>query len=118
MQIAGVFAVGGEQGHGIDAGAVVVELAFEALDLAAEDEVPVAAGAAVVAPAGEGGVVAKDGVQRGLRLVVVAEVFRPGVDLFLAGGVPRHLAAEGILLGIPVLGAFAHGGFELGGLGG
>src|SRR6185437_4276210 len=69
-------------------------------------------------PVGDGWVVAEDGVKRGLRLLRVVEILHPGVDLLLAGGVPGHFAAEGILFRAPVLGALAHGGFHGVGLGG
>ena len=48
-----------------------------------------------------------------LRLVVHAEVARPGVDLFLAGRVPGHLAAEGIGFFCQPSARSAHGGFQL-----
>src|SRR5580704_8465484 len=109
-------AVLGEQGDRIEAGAVVMELALEALDLAAVDEIPVAAGAAVVAPAGDDGIVGEDGVEGDVGFVFIAEVSGPVVDLFLAGGVPRHLATEGVRLTFPPVGSKTHQRFELRGL--
>ena len=43
----------------------------------------------------------------------IAEVLRPGVDLFLPGRVPRHLAAERIRLRRPAIGARLHARFEI-----
>ncbi len=60
-----------EQRNGVEAGAVVMKLALEALRLASVDEVPVAAGAAVVTPAGDDGIVGEDGVEGDIGLVFV-----------------------------------------------
>lgn len=57
----GVAAVGGEERQRVEAAAVVVDLALEALQLAAVDEVPVAAGVAVPAPVRDGRHVGDDG---------------------------------------------------------
>src|SRR5215469_13211564 len=79
----------------------------------AVDEIPVAPGASVVSPMRYGWHVAENCVQRDPSLVAIAEILCPGIDFFLTGRVPRHLASEGICLLLPAIGALAHFGFEL-----
>src|SRR5215472_7320728 len=83
------------------------------LGAGAVDEVPIASCTAVVAPMRYGGHVAEDGIQRDFSLISIAEVFGPGVDLFLTRGIPRHLAAERIRLPFPAIRSFAHFGLDL-----
>ena len=117
VQVGGVALVGVQHGDGVEGRAVVVGGLDDLRPVVAVDgRVEVAAGRAVVGPVRDGRHVARDGVQRHLRLVVVAEVAAPGVDLLLAGRVPGHLAAEGVAQGAPVRLARLHIGFQLIGL--
>jgi hypothetical protein len=52
VQIGRVLAEGVEQRHGVERRAIVVDLPLDARDLAAIEEVPIAARVAVVAPTG------------------------------------------------------------------
>ena len=47
----------------------------------------------------------------------ISEILAPSVDLFLSGGIPRHLASEGIGFALPVIGSSLHRGLKLSRLG-
>src|SRR5487761_1348749 len=86
----------------------MVELALKPLDLGGINEIPVAAGAAVVAPVRYGGIVAENRMQCHIGLAFVTEIFHPRINFFLACRVPGHFAAEWISLFFPAGGARAH----------
>src|SRR6185437_9764488 len=77
------------------------------------DKVPVPPRAAVVSPTRNRRIIGQDCIQRHVGFVVVMEVFRPVVDLLLAGGVPGHFTAKRIGLALPSISACAHHSFEL-----
>src|SRR3954468_6993007 len=77
-----------------------------------KDEIPVAARAAVISPMRNRWVVGENRVERDLGLVVIAKIFCPSINLFLAGGIPWHLAAERIGLRFPAIGSRMHPGFQ------
>src|SRR5512147_1885283 len=93
-----------------------MKLSFEAAVLGCENEIPVAASAAVVSPVWHCGVVAQYRVECHIGFVAITEIFAPGIDFLLAGGVPGHLAAEGISLLFPAMGARFHLRFQVIGL--
>src|SRR6266567_8958724 len=85
-----------------------MKLAFEPAIFGSKNKGPVAARASVVTPMRNRGIVAENGVEGDSRLVVVAEIFCPGVDFFLPGRIPRHFAAEGIRLRPPAISPGLH----------
>src|SRR5581483_4925937 len=103
IEVIRVPTVFGEDGYRVQARAVVVKLPLDAGQLAAVEEIPVTAGVPVIAPVRHGRHVAEDRIERDLRFLFVAEIPAPRIDLFLAGRVPRHLAAERILFPVPAL---------------
>ena len=92
----------------------MVQLALDTAVLVAcaKNKIPVAARTAVVSPMGNCGIISEDGIESDVSLVLVAEIFCPGIDFFLPGRVPRHFAAEGIGFLDPAFGAPAHVAFE------
>src|SRR5262245_4164181 len=83
----------------------MVELAFGCTSGGSTvEEIPKTACAAVITPVWNRRHVSQDRVQRDLRLVRVAEVFRDSVNLFLARRIPSHFAAEGHRAPAPVFG--------------
>src|SRR5437660_2010554 len=102
-----------ERWDSIETRPIMMELSFEPGVLGGENKVPVAPRTPVVTPVRDRGVVTEDRVESHIGLVLVAEVFHPRVHFFLAGGVPGHLAAEGIRFSFPAGGARAHLGFEV-----
>src|SRR5581483_4685214 len=85
----------------------MMKLAFKPAVASGEDEIPIAARAAVVSPMWDRRIVAEDRVQSDFSLVVVTEIFRPIVNLFLAGRVPWHFTAKGIRLCAPAVRALS-----------
>src|SRR6184192_2196272 len=102
-----------EKRDGVQARAIVVQLALELAKLARENEVPIAARTAVVSPMRNYRIVAKDGVERHVRFFLKAKMFHPGVDLFLPGRVPRHFASVGVRFVFPAIGPYAHFGCQV-----
>src|SRR3954462_1335771 len=91
----------------------MMKLALETPILGGENKIPVTASASVIAPVRDCGIVAQNCVKRDLSLVVIAEILRPRINFFLAGCVPRHLAAERIRLLLPPIGTYAHLCFKI-----
>src|SRR6266704_2788935 len=85
-----------------------MELALEPAILGGKNKVPVATRASVVTPMWNCGIVTENSVKRDAGLVVVAEIFCPGIDFFLPGRVPGHFAAERIRLRPPAISPGAH----------
>src|SRR5579862_4645941 len=103
-----MLAVFGEQRDRVESRSVMMQLPLKPPVLAGKDEIPITTSASVVSPVRDGGIVAEDCVESNVRLVVVAEIFRPRVDLFLSSRVPGHFASIGIGLGFPAIGTLAH----------
>src|SRR5690348_10374111 len=116
IEIIGMLAIFGKQWNRVDARAVMVKLPLETLDFRGIDEIPVAAGTAVIAPTRNRGIVTKDGIKRHFGFVFVTEMLHPAIDLLLARGIPRHFAAERIGFDFPFIGAGTHAGLEVFGL--
>src|SRR6476661_8679660 len=85
-----------------------MKLSFYPSRLSAVDEVPVSTRVAVIAPMRHSRHIADDGIERHFGLVIVTKVFAPGIDLFLPGRVPGHLAPERIGFAFPAIGALFH----------
>src|SRR5258708_14218886 len=62
----------------------------------------------------QGGHVSQDRIERDTRLVLVAEVLAPRVDLFLARRIPGHIAPERKLLAPPAIRPLLHERLDLG----
>src|SRR5205823_404993 len=112
IKVARMLAKFREKRDGVQARAIVVQLAFQLAKPARKNEVPIAARTAVVSPMRNCGIVAKDGVERHVRFFLKAKMFHPGVDLFLPCRVPRHFASVGVGLLFPAIGPYAHFGFQ------
>src|SRR5215469_1745816 len=93
-----------------------MQLSFEPSILRGENEIPITAGASVVPPMRNGRIVTQNGVQRDVSLILVAEIFRPRIDLFLPSRVPRHFTSERIRLLLPAVRTLVHLVFECRGL--
>src|SRR5207302_3143117 len=96
VKIFRMLAVFSEHRNRINARSIMMKLALDAAVFCSVDEIPVTARAPVVSPMRKRRHVSDDGVDGDFRFIVVSEVFAPGVDLFLSGRVPRHLASERI----------------------
>src|SRR5439155_12898923 len=113
IKIFGMLPIFREKRNSVQTRTVMVQLTFNLPKLAREYKIPVPACAAVVSPMRNCRIVAKDGVQRHVRLLFKAKVFHPGVDLFLPGRVPRHLSPTAIRFLFPSIGAHAHSCFPV-----
>jgi hypothetical protein len=80
MQVPGVLAIGVEQRDGVERRAVMVDLALDPRIFAAVEEVPIAAGIAVIAPARDRRVIAEDHFLGDVGLRLVIEIAHPGID--------------------------------------
>src|SRR3954453_13043321 len=89
-----MFAIFGEHRDSIQSRTVMMKLALQSAVFGRENEVPIASCAAVVAPEGGRRVIAEDSVEGNVSLVVIPEILRPCVRLFLPGRVPGPLAAQ------------------------
>src|SRR5438874_12831372 len=89
-----------------------MELPLDPAVLGAVEKMPIAAGTSVIAPMRDCRRVTQNRIERDLGLLLVAKVFRPCINLFLAGRIPWHFAAEGIFFILPALGALSHAGFQ------
>src|SRR6185312_2162904 len=112
VKIVRMLAVLGEQRDRVNAGAVMMQLAFESAVFPAIEKVPIPSRAAVIAPTGNRRIVSENRIESYFRFFTIAEVVGPGIDLFLPRRIPRHLAAEWIRFLVPVIRAGAHYGFE------
>ena len=118
MQILGVLAIGVEQRHGVERRAIMVDLPLDPRIFAAVEEVPIAAGIAVIAPARDRRIIAQDHLLGDVGLWLVPEIAHPCIDFGLAGRIPRHLRSEREFERAPVIGALLHQPLHLGGFGG
>src|SRR5947207_13717196 len=91
----------------------MMELSLKATVLGGKNKIPVAARASVVAPVRDGGVVPQNRTTSHVGLVLITEIFHPGIDFLLARGVRGHFAAEGVGLSLPAASARAHLRFEI-----
>src|SRR6266700_4551262 len=87
-----------------------MELPLDSAVFRSVEKIPIAAGTSVIAPMRDGRRVTQNRIERDLGLLLVAKIFRPCINLFLAGRVPRHFAAEGVFFILPALGALSHAG--------
>ena len=113
VEVARMLAILREHRDGIETRTIMMELPFEPPVLGGKNKIPVTPRTSVVTPVWDGGVVTEDGVESHLSLVLVIEVFHPRVHFFLTSGVPGHLAAERVGLGLPAVGACLHPGVEI-----
>src|SRR3984957_11636787 len=111
-----MFAILGKQRDGIESGTIMMQLPLEPPVFGGEDEIPISTGAAVITPVRDWRIVAEDRIEGHLCFILVPEVFRPGINLFLTGGIPGHLAAEGIGFLSPAIGSDTHFSFKVVGL--
>src|SRR6266704_983039 len=113
VEVGGVLAVFGKHGYGIEARTVMMKLPLYPSVLGGKNKIPIAARTSVVAPVRDGGVVTENRIESHIGLVLIAEIFHPRINFFLAGGVPGHFAAEWVGFGLPTAGASAHLAFEI-----
>src|SRR3954447_19837801 len=111
-----MLAILGQQGNGIDAGTIVMELPLQPSVFGGENKIPVTACAAVVAPVRDRRIGGEGCIQSYIGLVHVTEILSPGIHLVLSRRVPRHLATERIGFILPTVGATSHFCFEVFGL--
>src|SRR5579864_2223338 len=83
VKIFRMLAVFREHRNRIDARSIMMKLALDATIFCRVYEIPVTARAPVVSPMGNRRHVSDDRIHRDFGLVVISEVFTPGVDLFL-----------------------------------
>src|SRR5437660_698234 len=116
VKIFRMLAVFSEHRNRVDARSIMMKLALDAGIFCSVYEIPVTARTPVVSPMRKRRHVSDDCIYRDFCLVVISEVFAPGVDLFLPGRVPRHLASERISFCLPMVGSRFHRSFKFGGL--
>src|SRR3546814_12561377 len=83
----------------------MMDLPFDPRIFAAIEEIPIAAGVAVVGPARDGRIIAQDHLARRLGLRREAEIAHPGIDFGWSGRIPWHFGPEGIFRRPPMDGA-------------
>src|SRR5262249_21753791 len=113
MKIIRMFAIFRQHGNGIEGGSIMMKLAFDSTVLTCIKKVPIPACATVVPPMRNSRHVSDDGVNRHFCLIGIPEVLAPGVNLFLARGIPWHLTAKGISFALPMIRPRLHHGLKL-----